>query len=102
MAKKVAKKSAAKKPATKKAAAPKKSAAKKPAAKKSAAKKPAVAATKESLIVASKVKAYIKSTGKMTASETLEALNQKIYAMLDAAVARTESNRRSTVKPQDL
>ena len=38
----------------------------------------------------------------MTASESLEAINAKVYAMLDDAIARTEANRRSTVKPQDL
>ncbi len=68
-------------------------------AKKKAAK---AKASKEMLVVASKVKAYIKSKKMMTSSETLPALNDKIYALLDAAACRTESNRRSTVKPQDL
>lgn len=86
----------------KKAPAAKKAAPKKAAAKKAPAKKAPAKSAKESLIVASKIKAYIKSTGKMTASETLDAINDKIYQMLDAAVARTEANRRSTVKPQDL
>lgn len=87
----MAKKKVAKKKAVKKVA-------KKKVAKKAAKKK----APKESLIVASKVKAYIKSKSKMTASESLEAINAKVYAMLDDAIARTEANRRSTVKPQDL
>jgi hypothetical protein len=95
-----------KKTAAKKAAAPKKAAAKKAAPKKAAPKKKAAAkkaaAPKEVLFVASKVKAYIKQSDKMTASETLEALNDKIYAMLDAAIKRTEGNGRKTVKPQDL
>lgn len=56
----------------------------------------------ESLVVASKVKAYVKSKGMMSSSEMLSALNCKVYCMLDAAIERTESNRRSTVKPQDL
>ncbi len=73
--------------------------AKKKAAKKKAAKK---ASNKEVLVVASKVKAYIKSKGAMTSSDAIAALNDKIYEMLDSAVARTEANRRSTVKPQDL
>ncbi|MHC4315957.1 MAG: hypothetical protein ACYSW3_26235 [Planctomycetota bacterium] len=47
-----------------------------------------MAKKKESLIVASKVKAYIKSKKMMTSS--------------DRAIARTQANRRSTVKPQDL
>lgn len=69
-------------------------------AKKKAAKKKA--ATKEVLVVASKVKAYIKSKGLMTSSDAIGALNDAVYAMLDDAAKRTEANRRSTVKPQDL
>jgi hypothetical protein len=76
--------------AKKKAAAAKK----KPAAKKTS--------TKEILVVASKVKAYVKSKGKMSSSDSIAALNDKVYALLDAAAERTEANRRSTVKPQDL
>ena len=65
-------------------------------AKKVAAKK------KESLVVASKVKAYIKSKKMMTSSDALQALSDKVYCMLDSAIERTKANRRSTVKPQDL
>lgn len=84
------------------------------AKKKTAAKKTVKKATKkadtkkkaaccgEPLIVASKVKAYIKSKGMMTSSDSLQALSCKVYTMLDAAIERTQSNRRSTVKPQDL
>lgn len=61
-----------------------------------------MAKKKESLIVASKVKAYIKSKKMMTASDSLEALSEKVYGILDAAVVRTKANRRSTVKAQDL
>lgn len=74
--------------------------AKKKAAKKKVAKKKASA--KEVLVVASKVKAYVKSQGKMSSSDAIAALNEKVYALLDAAIERTEANRRSTVKPQDL
>ena len=77
--------------------------AKKKAAKKKATKKKAAKASKkEVLVVASKVKAYVKSNGKMSSSDAIAALNEKVYAMLDAAIDRTEANRRSTVKPQDL
>ena len=34
--------------------------------------------------------------------DTLEALNKKVAALLDAAVERTKGNGRATVKPQDL
>jgi len=61
-----------------------------------------MAKEKESLIVASKVKAYVRSKKMMTSSDALGALNEAVYCMLDAAIARTKANRRSTVKPQDL
>ena len=57
---------------------------------------------KESLVVASKVKAYIKSNGMMTSSDAIEAISDNVYGMLDAGMARTKANRRSTVKAQDL
>ena len=61
-----------------------------------------MAKKRESLVVASKVKAYIKSKKMMTASDSLEALSEKVYCLLDKAAERTKANRRSTVKPQDL
>ncbi len=64
--------------------------------------KKAKSSSKEVLVVASKVKAYIKKKGAMTSSDAIAALNDKVYAMLDDAVKRTKENRRSTVKPQDL
>ena len=70
--------------------------AKKKTKKKAAPKK------KEVLVVASKVKAYIKSKGMMTSSDAIEALSGVVYDAIDAAIARTKANRRSTVKPQDL
>jgi hypothetical protein len=57
---------------------------------------------KDVLVVASKVKAYIKSKGAMTSSDAIGGLNDCVYAILDAAVKRTKANRRSTVKPHDL
>ena len=61
-----------------------------------------MAKKRESLIVASEVKAYIKRKKMMTSSDAIEAISDQVYNMLDAAVARTKANRRSTVKPQDL
>ena len=61
-----------------------------------------MAKQRESLIVASKVKAYIKSKKMMTSADAVVALSDKVYCILDAAAARTKANRRSTVKPQDL
>jgi hypothetical protein len=59
-------------------------------------------AKKESLVVASKVKAYVRSKKMMTSSDALGAISDKVYYMLDTAIERTKANRRSTVKPQDL
>ncbi len=61
-----------------------------------------MAKKKESLVVASKIKAYIKSKKMMTSSDALVSLSDKVYCILDNAIARTKANRRSTVKPQDL
>ncbi len=61
-----------------------------------------MAKKRESLIVASKVKAYIKSKKMMTSSEALGAISDKVYGMLDEAIVRTKANRRSTVKASDL
>jgi hypothetical protein len=65
-------------------------------AKKKAAK------GKESLIVASKVRAYIRGKKMMTSVDALGALSDRIYCILDCACERTKANRRSTLKPQDL
>ena len=75
--------------------------AKKKAKKKAAKKKPA-AKSKEVLVVASKVKAYVKSKGMMTSSDAIGALSDAVRATLDAGIKRTKANRRSTLKPQDL
>ncbi len=58
--------------------------------------------SREVVVVASKVKEFIKSKGCMTSSDTIPALSEKIYALLEDAIARTKGNKRSTVKPQDL
>jgi len=61
-----------------------------------------MAKKRESLIVASKPKAYVKSNKILTPSGSLEALSQKVGHLLDAAGERTKANRRSTIKAQDL
>ena len=57
---------------------------------------------RESLVVASKIKAYIKSKDMMTSAEALDAVSGEVYALLDHAVVRAQANRRSTIKAQDL
>ena len=72
--------------------------AKKKKAKKAARK----ASKKEMLVVASKVKTYIRSKGMMCSSDAAAALSDSLYCRLDCAMERAKANRRSTVKPQDL
>lgn len=57
---------------------------------------------KETLVVVSKVKDYIKSKGCMTSGEAIPALSDRVYALIDEAIKRTQENGRQTVKPQDL
>jgi hypothetical protein len=57
---------------------------------------------KESLIVASKVKNYVRSKKMMTSTDAVFALSDKIYCMLDAAMERCKANKRTTLKPHDL
>ena len=57
---------------------------------------------RECLVVASKIKAYIKSKNMMTSSEAIAAVSAEVYDMLDDAIARCAANRRSTVKAHDL
>ena len=56
----------------------------------------------EVLVVASKVKSYVKSKQMQTSSDAIAALSDKVCAILDEATERAKANRRSTVKPQDL
>ncbi|MCU0823898.1 MAG: hypothetical protein O9301_01985 [Leptospira sp.] len=58
--------------------------------------------SKESLIVTSKVKAYIKSKGFMTSGDAIEGLNEEIYRLIDRACERTSSNKRTTVRSTDF
>jgi hypothetical protein len=61
-----------------------------------------MAKKRESLIVTSKIKTYIRSKKMMTASEAVEGINNAVYCMLDCAIGRAKANRRSTVRSQDL
>ena len=59
-------------------------------------------ARREPLVIASKMKAYIRGKGMMSSSEAVEAISEVVYKVLDAAIARAKANRRSTVRAQDL
>jgi len=58
--------------------------------------------TREVLVVASKVKAYVKSKNMNTSAEAIAALSEQVYCLLDAAVDRAKANKRRTVKAQDV
>jgi len=59
-------------------------------------------ADKERLIVASKVREYIRAKGCQTSSDAVDALNQAVVAMLEKAAERAKTNKRATVRPQDF
>lgn len=56
----------------------------------------------DALLVASKVRAHLKSKGVKMSGDLPDALNKKVMWMLDEAAGRTRANKRSTVKPQDV
>lgn len=74
----------------------------KPKSKSKATNKKSSAANREVLIVASKVKDYIKSKDLQSSGEVIPALSERIYALLDEAATRTQNNGRATVRPHDL
>lgn len=57
---------------------------------------------RETLIVASKTKAFIKSQGCMVSADALDELNNKIYSLIENAVKRTKENKRSTLRSHDF
>lgn len=71
-------------------------------AKKKASSGGGKKAGREVLIVASKVKAYVKSKNMNTSSDAIDAISACVYQLLDAATARTAENGRKTLKPYDL
>ena len=57
---------------------------------------------KETLIVGTKVKNYIKSKDVMSSSDVLDALNDAVYCALEKAIARAKANGRKTVQGKDV
>ena len=74
--------------------------AKKKARKKAAGRK--CGKGREVLVVASKVKSYIKSKKMNTSADAIACLSERVYALLDDAAARTKANGRKTLKMQDI
>jgi histone H3/H4 len=57
----------------------------------------------EILVVASKVKSYIKEKGECnTSGETIEALSQIVEKLLDSAIASAKDQGRKTVMARDV
>ncbi len=56
----------------------------------------------EILVVASKVREYIKSKGCLTSGELVSALSSKVYCCLDSAIERAKANNRKTVSAKDV
>lgn len=59
-------------------------------------------APKEILVVGSKVKDVIRDAGLRSDGELIQAVSDKVHDLLGAAIERTKSNNRSTVRPHDL
>ncbi len=78
--------------------------AKKKATKKKAAKKTAkkTAKKKEMLLVGSKTKEALKGKGFNVSADTLDAMNEYVYWLVDQAQKRCEANGRKTIRPYDI
>lgn len=59
-------------------------------------------ASREILIVGSKMKDVVKSAGCMSSGDLIEALSEKVHEILSNATQRAKGNGRSTVRPYDL
>ena len=58
---------------------------------------------KETLVIASKVKAYIKSAGDMKCSATvIDALSDKVRQMCKEAIEKAKAAKRKTVQDKDI
>jgi len=56
----------------------------------------------ETLVVASKVKDYIKSKGMRASADIVDALSEKIRYKIDKAVVRAKANKRQTLRAEDI
>lgn len=57
---------------------------------------------RDSVVVTSKVKGFVRSNKMICAGDLALAVDGKVREMLKAAVGRAQANKRSTVRPQDL
>jgi histone H3/H4 len=74
--------------------------------KKAASKKAGKASSsREMLLVGSKTKEALKGSGKatfMVSSDTMAALNEHVYWLIDQAQKRAAANGRKTIRPYDI
>jgi hypothetical protein len=56
----------------------------------------------EILIVAAKVKDYVRTNKMMAAGDLVSALSDEVYILLDKAIERCKANKRSVVSPKDI
>jgi histone H3/H4 len=60
-------------------------------------------AEKETLVIASKVKSYIKEAADLKCSATvIDALSDKIRALCDEAIKNAQADKRKTVQDKDI
>jgi len=72
------------------------------ARKKMAAAKKGRAGGRDTFVVASKVKTYVRGKSLMASSELSDALSRRVQELLDLACERCNGNGRRTVRPVDL
>ncbi len=58
--------------------------------------------SKETLVVVSKVKDYVKGKGFQTSETAVDALSDAVRELLDKAIARAKGNSRQTIKDRDI
>ncbi len=56
----------------------------------------------DALVVASKVRQFLRSKKVNMGGEVIDALNCTVQCLLTKAVSRTVENKRKTLRPQDL
>ena len=57
----------------------------------------------ETLVIASKVKAYIKANGGLKCSASvIDALSEKVRSLCDSAVKNAQADKRKTVQDKDI
>ncbi|ATH07351.1 hypothetical protein BIY24_05190 [Halobacteriovorax marinus] len=80
----------------------KKKATKKAATKKKATKTTKASKKKEMLLVGSKTKEALKGKGYNVSSDTLEAMNNYVYWLIEQAQKKCTANGRKTIRPYDI